>query len=152
MGSAVDLFNNVSAQLMLHVLLMGGDHLVESRHHAGDFELGLYFSVYFKTRTYLDGLVLGATFLELMKGKCTFTQRLAGNGATLHAGAADVTCLFDDQDALICLGPLNGGFLSGWTATDDDNIVVRNRLHQDIASTTVCILSRFSIRFATSSG
>src|ERR1019366_3512270 len=53
-----------------------------------------------------------------------FAHRLAGNGAGLQSGSADLGLAFDDRGTFAHARRLPRRMLSSWAGTDDENVVV----------------------------
>ena len=120
---------------------MGFDHFVQAVQEHGHGQIEPQPSLEHFTRPF-----------ETFELECGLAQGLAGNGTPVDTVAADSLFLFDQDDLLAGLGPLNGGLLTGGTAPDHHNVVGTGRHHNGIASTTARTLSLWASNASTSLG
>ncbi len=140
-SASMPLVNAVARQLLCHVAFMRPHDMVEMGHETPQFQI----------RPQRQGDNGAKMPFEVQQRQRAMPQGFAGDGAVMHTGTTDTGALLDDQDALSCLGALNGGFLASRTTADDDDVIVR-RWHQDSPAMTLSTLSRSSNNAVTSSG
>ena len=132
---AVKVGNAVAANVLGDEVRVGTEDGIEPTHERGDLHIVLQLEV--------EDVGVAS---QSGNGQCRFAERLAGNRAVVHAGAAHFALAFDEGDFEPRAGALDGRFLAARAGTDYDQVEFFVDGHSSIADTTALTSSFLSRR------